>query len=89
MKEWQVVVQLGSETLFLALQISAYVVLTILVVGLVASVLQTLTQIQDQTLTSVPKLFASYVVLVLGAAWGFAQVRAFAIRILDSVGGGP
>ena len=45
-----------------------------LVVGLVISILQTVTSIQEQTLTFVPKLLAVFLVLILAGSWIMGQV---------------
>ena len=48
---------------------SAPLLLVSLVVGLVISILQTVTSIQEQTLTFVPKLFAVFLVLIIAGNW--------------------
>lgn len=59
------VLDLGRDALWLTILISAPVMLVGLVVGLAVSLLQTLTQIQEQTLVFVPKILAIFVSLVL------------------------
>ena len=59
------VVDLMSETLFLIIKVSAPMLLVSLVVGLIVSILQTVTSIQEQTLTFVPKLLSIFLVLVI------------------------
>jgi len=59
------VLDLGREAIWLTLLIGAPVMLVALVVGLVISVLQTLTQIQEQTLAFVPKTIAIFLSLLL------------------------
>ena len=60
------VVNLMSETLY---KVSAPMLLVSLVVGLVISILQTVTSIQEQTLTFVPKLISIFLVLVIAGNW--------------------
>ena len=63
------VVNLMSETLYLIIKVSAPMLLVSLVVGLVISILQTVTSIQEQTLTFVPKLISIFLVLVIAGNW--------------------
>ena len=63
------VVDLLSETLFLIIKVSAPMLLVSLVVGLIVSILQTVTSIQEQTLTFVPKLLSIFLVLVIAGNW--------------------
>ena len=63
------VVDLISETLFLIIKVSAPMLLVSLVVGLIVSILQTVTSIQEQTLTFVPKLLSIFLVLVIAGNW--------------------
>ena len=53
-----------------------------LVVGLVVSLLQSVTSIQEQTLSFVPKLVAISLVLVLGAPWILRQLMQFTITYI-------
>ena len=56
--------------------LSAPVLLVAMVVGLIVSILQATTSIQEQTLTFVPKIAAIMLVLALLGGWMFAQPRA-------------
>ncbi|MFZ4071584.1 MAG: flagellar biosynthesis protein FliQ [Caulobacterales bacterium] len=59
------VLDFGREALWLTVLISAPVMLVGLVVGLGVSLLQTLTQIQEQTLVFVPKILAIFLALLV------------------------
>jgi flagellar biosynthesis protein FliQ len=56
---------IGNQAIMVALQIGAPVMLLALAVGLVISILQALTQIQEMTLTFVPKILVIFVSLLL------------------------
>lgn len=71
------ILQIAREGLLLALIVSAPPVLTSLLVGLVVSIVQATTQIQEQTLTFVPKLVAVFVSLAITAPWIGAQLVRF------------
>jgi len=63
------VVHLCTQALLLAAKLSAPLLLVALVVGVVISLLQAVFQVQDQTLTMVPKLILGGVVLALTGGW--------------------
>lgn len=59
------VVDIGREALWVLVKISAPLMIVALVVGLAISLFQALTQIQEQTLTFVPKILSMFLVMVL------------------------
>ena len=77
-------VAVAKQALFLALILTSPPVLTAMLVGLTISIIQATTQIQEQTLTFVPKLFAIAVTLALAGAWMLAQLVSFTTSIYDS-----
>ena len=56
-----------------------------LLIGLTISILQATTQIQEQTLTFVPKLFTVVAVLAIAGPWMLAQLVSFATSIYGSI----
>ena len=65
----QQVLDIMREALFLVIKSSAPLLLVSLVVGLIISIFQTITSIQEQTLTFVPKVIAVFLTLMLVAGW--------------------
>ena len=65
----ELLLRVSREGLFLVVLLSAPVVLASLIVGLVVSILQATTQIQEQTLTFAPKLIAVLVTLAVFGPW--------------------
>ena len=65
----QQVLDIMREALFLVIKCSAPLLLVSLVVGLIISIFQTITSIQEQTLTFVPKVIAVFLTLMLVAGW--------------------
>jgi len=59
------VLEISRDSIWIMLKISAPLMLTALIVGLVISLLQALTQLQEQTLTFVPKILILFAVFVL------------------------
>jgi len=78
----QFVVDLTRQALLMALQLAAPFLLTALVLGLLVGILQSLTQIQEQTLTFVPKLVVMGVVFVVALPWMLQALVAYTRVIL-------
>lgn len=77
------ILHLGQRALLLTLMLSAPMLAAGLVVGLVISILQSVTQIQEMTLSFVPKIIAVMVVFVIFMPW-MADVMTTYIRELFS-----
>ena len=71
------VVQIVAEALITATKIAGPVLVGTLVVGLLLSIVQSATQIQEQTLTFVPKLIVAAIVLVLTGGWCLRVLEGF------------
>ena len=80
-------VRLLSETLLAAVKMSAPILLTTLVVGLLISIVQVVTQIQEMTLTFVPKIGAVVLVCVMLGAWMLAVAIELAKRMFETAAG--
>ena len=65
----QVLTDILVSTVVTVIKAAAPLLLVSLVVGLIISILQTVTSIQEQTLTFVPKLLAVFLVLILAGNW--------------------
>lgn len=63
------VLQIGREALYLVVALAAPLLLSALLVGLLVGVFQAATQIQEQTLSFIPKLMALVAALVLMGPW--------------------
>jgi len=77
-----VIIELGQESLRVALLVSAPVMVASLVVGLITSLFQATTQIHEQTLAFVPKIVASFVALLVFGPWMLEKLVAFTSRLL-------
>lgn len=69
--------RLAQEALWLILLLSLFPLLASLIVGLLVSLFQALTQIQEQTLTFVPKIVATILVIIITAPWMMKWLIAF------------
>ncbi len=74
----EIFVRLASEGLWLILVLSLLPLMASLIVGLAVSLFQALTQIQEQTLTFVPKIIATILVIMITAGWMLDTLKDFA-----------
>ena len=72
---------LVREMLMLMMVVSAPILLAALIVGLAISILQAVTQVQEQTLTFVPKILAMVGVTIVMAPWLLQVVMDFSTRM--------
>ena len=79
------VVSMGSEAVQLALLLSAPLLGVGLVVGLLIAVLQATTQIQEMTLSFVPKILSVLLALLVAAPWMLDKMSAFTTQIITSI----
>ena len=75
------VTTIASDALFLIIKVSAPILLVSLIVGLIISIFQTVTSIQEQTLTFVPKIIAVFLTLILLGNWVLTQITEFMNRL--------
>ncbi len=75
------VVEIARDTLFLIIKCSAPMLLISLIVGLLVSIFQTATSIQEQTLTFVPKLLAIFIAIMLFGGWILNSIVEFMYRL--------
>lgn len=77
-----------KETIFTALMIAAPMLLAGLVVGLIVSIFQAATQVNEMTLTFIPKIIAVVVVLLLTLPWMLNTMVAFTKELFSFVSAG-
>ena len=75
----------GQQGLLMLLMVAAPVLLAVLVVGLVVSVLQAATQINEATLSFVPKIVAAVAVLAIAGPWMMTTLVEYLQRVLQSI----
>lgn len=68
---------IAREALFLIIKVSAPLLLISLVIGLIVSIFQTITSIQEQTLTFVPKILFVFVGMMLLGGWMLENLTGF------------
>lgn len=73
----EVVTDMMQEALFLVLKTAAPLLIISLVIGLIVSIFQTVTSIQEQTLTFVPKMVGMFVGLMLLGHWMLNEMSGY------------
>ena len=79
------VTQIAIQSILLATKLAGPVLLVSLLIGLGVGLVQSATQIQEQTLTFVPKLVGIALVIVLAGNWMLSQVISFTQNLFDMV----
>lgn len=79
------VVEIGREAVQVMLLVSAPLFIAALVTGLLVSVFQAATQINEMTLSFVPKLIVIFAVLVLGGPWMITILTDYIRRLFESI----
>lgn len=77
--------QLLADLLWNALLISAPLLAVTLVVGLLISVIQVVTQVQEASLTFIPKVIAAVVVLVVCGPWMLKRLIGFSTSLIANI----
>lgn len=79
------VLTIGREAMELMLLVSMPILLVVMVVGLLVSVFQAITQIHETTLTFVPKLLAAVAVFLVGGPWMLTTLVDYLRRMIESI----
>ncbi|GMA61552.1 flagellar biosynthesis protein FliQ [Alicyclobacillus fastidiosus] len=79
------VMGLGAQIMWLVVKLTAPVLLLGLAVGLLVSIFQATTQIQEQTLAFVPKIVAVIVALLIFGPWMLTNLTDFTTNILSNL----
>ncbi|MFN3987471.1 MAG: flagellar biosynthesis protein FliQ [Rhodocyclaceae bacterium] len=81
------VIDLGRQAVELTLMMATPLFLAALLTGLTVSVFQAATQINEMTLSFVPKLVAIFITLVVAGPWMLTLITDFARRLIESIPG--
>ncbi len=81
----QMIMGIITKALSTALMVAGPILIIALVIGLLVSVFQAATQIQEQTLTFVPKLITIAAILLVGGSWMLNKVVIFTQQIMNMI----
>jgi flagellar biosynthetic protein FliQ len=81
------VIEIGRQAVEIMLLVSAPLFLAALVTGLIVSVFQAATQINEMTLSFIPKLVAMFVTLIVAGPWMLTMMVDYMRRLFESIPG--
>lgn len=80
-------IELARDAIMLAILISAPLLTVAIGVGVLVSIIQTVTQIQEQTLSFVPKLLSVAIAFLASLSWMLQQMTTYAVNLFVSLAG--
>lgn len=80
-----VVLQIAVDAMVVTAKVAAPILVVTLVIGFGVSVFQSVTQIQEMTLTFVPKLAGVAITLAVAGGWMLAELEGFVRRLFDLI----
>lgn len=81
------VIDIAAQAFVMVILLSGPAILVSLLVGFIAALLQTVTSIQEQTLSMVPKTLAIFIILIVTGPWMLALLVDFFTRLFHSIPG--
>jgi len=81
----ETVMTIGKQALELTLMVAAPMLLTALVLGLLVSIFQAATQINELTLSFIPKLVGIFAVLLIAGPWMMGMILDYMRRLFSSI----
>lgn len=78
-------IDIGRDAIFVLLKISAPIMLVSLSVGLIVALFQALTQIQEMTLTFVPKVLAIFLTIIITLPWMLNTLKDFNEELMNRI----
>ncbi len=79
------VVEFAKQAITLTIYLSMPMLGLGLIAGLIVSVFQAVTQVQEMTLTFVPKIIAVFLGLLFAAPWMLEEITSFTIHVFESI----
>lgn len=76
---------LGKETIKVAAMLSAPLLISSLIIGLLVSIFQAITQINEATLTFIPKILVISIVLILVGPWMMDEMMKFTTMLFENI----
>lgn len=81
-----IIIKLGQDALKTTALISGPMLIATLVIGLLVSIFQALTQINEATLTFIPKMLVIALVIVLAGPWMMDVMTTYTVTLFESIG---
>ena len=81
----QTVIDLGARTIWMTMQVAAPALIAAVLTGLVVSVFQAATQINEQTLVFIPKILVMTVAIVICGSWIMQSMMGFRVDLISNI----
>lgn len=81
----ETIMDMGQQAIYIMLLIAAPLLLAALIIGLIVSIFQAATQINEQTLSFIPKLVGIFVVLIILGPWMLSLLTDYMRSVLDNI----
>lgn len=81
----QVIIDLGVKTVWVAILVASPALITTLVVGLLVSIFQAATQINEQTLSFIPKVIVMTIALIVCGPWILHTMMEFTVSLFNEI----
>jgi flagellar biosynthetic protein FliQ len=82
----EAILDIAREAIYTIIITAAPMLLVSLIIGLIVSIFQTVTSIQEQTLTFVPKILGVFVTLMIGGSWFLNNLSGFMEELWSNIG---
>ncbi|MGK2959420.1 MAG: flagellar biosynthetic protein FliQ [Acidimicrobiales bacterium] len=79
------IIDIAVQTLLITAKLASPIMIVTLVVGFAISLVQSVTQVQEMTLTFVPKLIGVAVVMMVSGNWMMAEILSFTRQLFDLI----
>lgn len=79
------VLDLARDAVLMAFQLGAPVMLIAVLVGLLISILQAITQVQDQTISFVPKIIAMIMMMLITLPWSLSRMMEYTTQLYQNI----
>jgi flagellar biosynthetic protein FliQ len=81
----ELVINLGKEAMYITMLVAGPILAIGLIIGLIVSIFQATTQIQEQTLVFIPKIVAVFVTLVVLGPWILQVLVDYVVRLFENI----
>lgn len=79
-----IIVDIARQAVWIIIKVSSPILIISLVIGLIISILQTVTSIQEQTLTFVPKWIGILLIIMLLGSWMMTEIKDFSVDLFTN-----
>ena len=83
----EIVIQIGQESLYYLTILLLVLLVPALIIGVLISMFQAATQINEMTLSFIPKLLVTLLVMVIGGPWMLSLITEYTLRLFQSIPG--